>query len=99
MIRFDSATASVRKTWPARCTTTMQTHKALLKTMFSVTERRKLCKTKLRHGGPIARNVDFRNKKTMVLRIARLAAPPLRAEVSSRSGAHGQDMLLFVVGK
>ena len=62
-------------------------------------ERRKLSKTKLRHGGPIERNVGFPNQKTMVLRIAPLAAPFLRAEVSSRSGAHGQDMWLFVVGK
>ena len=99
MIQFDSVTASVRKTWPARCTATMQTHKALLKTTFSLIEKRKLSKTKLRHGGPVARNVDFPNQKTMVLRIAPLAAPFLRAEVSSRSGAHGQDMWLFVVGK
>ena len=50
MIQFDLVTASVRKTWPARCTATMQTHKALLKTTFSLIERRKLSKTKLRHG-------------------------------------------------
>ena len=99
MIQFDSVTASVRKTWPARCTATMQTHKPLLKTTFSPIERRKLSKTKLRHGGDVARNVDFPDQKTMVLRIAPLAAPFLRAEVSSRSGAHGQDMWLFVVGK
>ena len=62
-------------------------------------ERRTLSKTKLLHGGPVARNVDFPNQKTMVLRIAPLAAPFLRAEVSSRSGAHGHDMCLFVVGE
>ena len=99
MIQFDSVTASVRKTWPARCTATKQTHKASLKTTFSLMERRKLSKTKLLHGFPAARNVDFPNQKTMVLRIAPLAAPLLRAEDSSRSGAHGQDMWLFVVGK
>ena len=81
MIQFDSMAAGVRKTCPARCTATMQTHKALLKTSFSPLETRKLSKTKLRHGGPVARNVDFPNQKTMVLRIAPLAAPFLRAEV------------------
>ena len=99
MIQFDSVAASVRKTWPARCTATMQTHKALLKTTSSPIEKRKLSKTKLRHGGPVVRNVDLPDQKTMVLRIAPLAAPFLRAEVSSRSGAHGQDMWLVVVGK
>ena len=98
MIQFDSVTASVRKTWPAQCTATMQTYKALLKTTFSIMERRKLSKTKPRHGGPVARNVCFPNLETMVFRIAPLPAPFLRAEVSSRSGAHGQDMWLFVVG-
>ena len=58
-IQFDSVTASVRKMWPARCTATMQTHKALLKTTFSLIEMRKLSKTKLQHGGSVARNVDF----------------------------------------
>ena len=94
MIQFDSVTASVRKTWPARCTATLQTHKASLKTTFSLFEKRKLSKTKPRYGGPVARNVCRTDWETMVLRIAPLAAPFLRAEVSSRSGAHGQDMWL-----
>ena len=62
-------------------------------------ERRKLSKTTLRHGGHVARNVDFPDEKTMVLRSAPLAAPFLRAEVSSRSGAHGQEMWFVVAGK
>ena len=99
MIQFDSVAAGVRKTWPARCTATMRTHKALLKTSFSLLELRKLSKTKLRHGGPVARNVHFPNEKAMVLHIAHLAAPFLRAEVSTRSGAHGQEMCFVVVGK
>ena len=99
MIQFDSVAAGVRKTWPARCTATMQTHKALLKTSFSLLEKRKLSSTKLRHGSPVPRNVDFPNWKTMVLHIAPLAAPILRAEVSSRSGAHGQEMCPVVIGK
>ena len=99
MIQFDSVAARVRKTWPARCKARMQTPKALLQTSFSLMEKRKLSKTKLGHGSPVPRNVDFPNKKTMVLHIAPIAAPILRAEVSSRSGAHGHEMCSVVGGK
>ena len=99
MIQFDSVAAGVRKTWPKRCTTTMQTHRTLLKTSFPLFGKRTLSKTKLWHGGPVAQNVDFPTYTTMVLHIAPLAAPILRAEVSSRSGAHGQEMCSVVGGK
>jgi hypothetical protein len=76
-----------------------QTHRALLKACVFLMEKRVFCKTVLRHGGRVARNVCFPNGKTAVLRIAPFAAPLLHAKVSARAGAHGQGMLVFLSRK
>ena len=62
-------------------------------------EKRLFCKTVLRHGGRVARNVCFPNGKTAVLRIAPFAAPFLHAEVSACAGAHGEGMVVFLMRK
>ena len=87
---------------PRRCRQDMaiiQTHQALLKACLFLMEKRLLCKTVLRHGGRVARNVCFPNGKTAVLRIAPFAAPLLHAKVSARAGAHGEGMLVFLSRK
>jgi hypothetical protein len=62
-------------------------------------EKRLFCKTVLRHGGRVARNVSFPNGETDVLRIAPFAAPLLHAGVSACAGAHGEGMVVFLIGK
>ena len=73
-----------------------QTHRALLKACVFLMEKRVFCKTVLRHGGRVARNVCFPNGKTAVLRIAPFAAPLVHAEVSACAGAHGEGMVVFI---
>ena len=62
-------------------------------------EKHRLPKTKLRHGGRVARNVCFPNWKPNILHIALFAGALTGAEVSTCAGAHGQEMVYFILGK
>ena len=62
-------------------------------------EKRRLSKTKLRHGGRVARNVCFPVWEPHILHIAPFAGALTGAEVSTCAGAHGQEMVFFIVGK